>query len=83
VKLEWKFIHENFLPYQTLSDLGAPKTISNHFRLFKIHEKIAFLAKVGNFSPTLANKNRCWEKLFCCFVFGRMNGRMADGSFKI
>jgi hypothetical protein len=48
LKLEWKFIHENFLlPYQTLSDLCAPKTISNHFRLFKIHEKIAFLAEVG------------------------------------
>ena len=29
----WKFIHGNFLPYQTLSDLGAPETIRNHFRL--------------------------------------------------
>lgn len=29
---------------QTLSDLCEPKTIKNHFRLFKIHEEIAFFS---------------------------------------
>jgi hypothetical protein len=60
----------SFFPYLTLSDLCAPKTISNHFRLFKIHEKIAFLAEVGNFSPTLAKKNRCWKKVFASSLDG-------------
>lgn len=78
----WKFIHGNFLPYQTLSDLGAPETIRNHFRLLlKFMRRLDFFSG-WNSSPTLARQKSMLEKFSS--YFGRMNGsRKADGSFKI
>lgn len=81
----------SFSPYQTLSDLCEPETIRNHFRLLNIHEKIAFLTEkcfcCGKIPPpTLAQPRKKRKSMLSennVPKRGRMNGRMADGSFKI
>lgn len=79
-----------FSPYQTLSDLCEPKTIRNHIRLLNIHEEIAFWLKNATAVAKISTNTRSGREEEKSMLSenkvpkrGRMNGRMADGSFKI
>lgn len=68
----WKFP-----PYQTLSDLCAPKTIRNHFRLL-----LKFMRRL-DFSAEIPHQHLRGEKSMVESCSLLSDGWMADGSFKI